>query len=674
LPGLLLGRELVRESRKHRYFLYNGLFVACVVGVMTVKLYSDRGLDDLASEGRSLFRSCVLIQLVGILILSTLRAGGPAEERSLGSLHLLRITRLSEAGIVAGHFLSAVAKALATILLVSPILLLAGAVGGVGLAQTASLSVVALIAAALATALTVLLASVTKNATRAITWSIVVQLVFLLLSSEKTMVHITWWPHAYSLSELLLYDAAHAREPAIHFIASHLIATAVLLVGASVLLRASPGTGRKITVRSLVDFASNVLGRQRKSQEALPLAAPALSSNPPLWREAALKALRGPGLVRFVLTSAAVIGVFLLVAQTRPLRRGRGWVGLFFTWFPFALVFLGLVIPPASAFRTERLGRGLAILAVTPLAARDIVVCKFLSSIRTLLLPTIILVICLLSSAKDIHQIGGRHILSALAWFSLSLPVIAMILYVGARSQSIATAILAGLIIVFVTVTLFSGGHDHRSIVHAAHEAVKKCAAGGVAATVLAGILLVRRKRILTNAAVLAGFLSIPFAVAGLYGLTLGRALESVDPNGIFVELALIAGVLYLAGKVQGKQYAGHLALMGVLIGVLRVVSLRKIAPVDWTILIEIALIVLLGNAIRWTRSGSVNRTALVVGFVFSVTLLFYKRVPRSFEFGVARDIGVLPVLVVLLLGGLTTVLFLESAGRQFDLALGRHG
>ena len=298
LPGLVLGRELVRESRKQRYFVYNGLLVACVVGVMTFRLYSNRGLDDLANEGSALFRLCVLIQLVGILILSTLRAGGPAEERSLGSLHLLRITRLSEAGIVAGHFLSVVARAVSTMLLVSPILLLAGAVGGVGPAQTALLSVVALIAASFATALTVLLASVTKNATRAITWSIVVQLVFFLLSNEKTMVHITWWPHPYSLSELLLYDAANAREPAIQYVVSQLIATAVLLVSACVLLRASPGAGGKITIRSLVDFASSLLGKERKSQEVLPLAAPALSSNPPLWREAAVKALRGPGLVR----------------------------------------------------------------------------------------------------------------------------------------------------------------------------------------------------------------------------------------------------------------------------------------------------------------------------------------------------------------------------------------
>lgn len=670
--GALIRRELLRECRRGTHYVSRTILVGVLALLVAWQLLSvgpsrlGSAQATLARYGAQLFTVWSLVQYVAAVAFSTVGGGALADERRKGTLSLTRITALGDRGVIVGWFLSVMGRVLFTMVLTLPVLVMARSFGGFTLGQVAGVVVVTVAAAAHSAALTLAIAALSASAGGAVALSLVVEALwmgrpillrgYLSLSSVGVLLDIVVAPSSVgfrTLDTLFLVVACMLSVVPVYL----LLATRFL--GVSL-----PRPGRRL--RALFLAADRLFLKLARGRGVFwqPGLGPC-QGNPVLWRERAASPVgQRDHLIR--------LGYWVVV----PVMVASPVVGLCFGyWGPLFMLTLSLVLVPllllavlllagpATTFARERQESTLPLLAVTPLAARTIVLGKYLFALRLLLVPVVFVaayfacygfVLGFSVLRTDLLRGGLAALLgspSGVPMLLVSLPVVAAaLLYVGLGARSVGKALGAGLgllvgvplVLVFLAGQAFSAQDfsSYASLSPWRGEGSLLLLGSSVAVLAL-GAVLVSRARWAANVLV------VGLVVAVLVGW------------GLWAASALLARVL---GRSTGAAVVNA-----------------------WTALAVVAAlsVLLLWRALVRAGPGLVNRTGLAlvtVGLSYIVQLMLVnvsrffglRHSATGYDTDLAIALAAFPIFLVVAAG--LTVLFLAASTKQLDRFMERHG
>jgi len=474
----LIQRELLRECRRRSHFVLRTIFVAAlglVVGYIGLRLiriteYSASSAQIVAARyGTTLFLTWAIALLIGLCVLSTVRAASLADERRVGSLPLIRTTAISDSGIVIAWFFSVMGRALFTMVLTAPVLVICSSFGGFVAIQVIGVCWLALAAAATSTALTLVLASLSRNTSTAIAVSIALQVLGILLANWYVGIQFqeeeACWIGASTMFPYITFEGFGSQmfgssvnptnfliEKLAWLSISRLIALPFFLLFAIWRLRRSaPNMGR--TLKGWLIRMDHVFLRMSSKRQILWRSGLGpCRGNPVLWRERAVSLIGQ----RDHLIRIGYISMLLVVGLALA---------------PALFLVLVLVIAPAMTFPKERQKKALDLLAVTPLPARQIVMGKYLFAVRGLTIPLALVVVFLVIAGATIG-IEIETVCLLLMPFMLGMVVIAATLYVGAASRTPLPAIAGGLAILATVIFAMIPGVSDEFFDHSFFELV----------------------------------------------------------------------------------------------------------------------------------------------------------------------------------------------------------
>jgi len=691
LSGSMLWRELLRESRHRMHFVGRALFGACLAAIVFVV-----GLDILASSsraptmmarlGREIFAAYAVTQYFAIFIFSTIRAAGLSDERRTGSLPLIRITALSETGVVLGSFGSVMARAVLTMVLATPVLVISLAFGGFTLTQIALTFLITLASAAHVAALTTTLAAISEGSGAAIAVSGVLQLLSFAFAPWLMDQWDIYWLHSFEVVQDTV-DSSFSGSDIVMFLGTRVVLTMIYLGLAKRLLeRAPPRPTRPLKHMLLAAdrfFLNLAKGRHILWRSGLP----ELRANPVYWRERAVSAV---GHRDHAIRIAYLIGLAVLVVLPVGLAFSGpgfllGWGSFVLHAVPFLVFVVALVILPAGAFVRERSKGAMPMLAVTPLTSQSFVLGKFVAVMRLLALPAGILAA---SFAFDLYLEGYLRgmgdFTASVARLSIAVPAAAAILYACAGARSTVASIGAGVIIVGFTMALgryLPGfvGYFPRLLLGAAMRLI---GVGSPIAAVFAVIafLAMRRFRVVRNAL----FLYAGLAGSALLAVLLGMGAYSArgtsrfppfsqvyprfwwPPTGYAVGIMLVLAALIvwrLLTRKEGRRPRLSTTVVICLAIALAAISLRaRVSPLS-----SVCTLALLGRAMWLAGPDPFNRAALATGLI----ICSWPPMTRPGRWLTAPGGNNTLVLVY---AAVLTAFFLVMTCRQLDRLMERNG
>lgn len=410
----LLGRELVRESRRFSHFAFRTLLLAVLVtfAIVTWRSVSNFqivqiGLGPspfggpapqalLAQYGAGLFGMWAVGLFIAASLYATLRGAQLADERRVGALPMLRITALGDGGVISGWFASIMMRVLMLLTLTIPILVIVQSCGGFTLWQIFSATTIILIAAAHAGALTLLIASLLESSYTAIAISLAIQWLlpsglFVLLGGhlpgmgeEETLLHL-FLLLRHSLDTTLSNEAIGWMVSAI---APRVVLIGVWLLLARWFLRLSP-LRPSLPFRMVLAWMDRFFMKLSSNKWLLWRGGLGrCGRNPVYWRERAVSLTgRSDALIRIIYLTLMAVLLIGILAFSFGYEIMLVLLGLHIT----LLFGLALIVPPASSMPTERQKGSLPLLAVTPLSAGRIVRGKYLFCLRQILVPLAII-------------------------------------------------------------------------------------------------------------------------------------------------------------------------------------------------------------------------------------------------------------------------------------------
>ena len=691
LSGSMLWRELLRESRHRMHFVGRALFGACLAGLVIVLgartiVATTSPQAALASLGRTIFSTYAVTQYLAVVVFSTIRAARLADERRAQSLPLLQITGLSNTGVVLGSFNSVMARAVLTMAVAAPVLVMSLSFGGFTSFQIAMACLVTFASAAHVAAVTTVFAAASSGTGAAIALSGVVQVLWFVFVPRMLGHWFSPWLHSYSM----LTDALRSRFDGRHilyFFVTRGTMTAGYLVMAGALLQrtaARPGRPLKHMLLAADRFFLNVAkGRHILWRPGLP----ELKGNPVYWRERAVSAL---GHRDHAIRIAYFIGMAILVVLPVGLAFAGpgfllGWGAFVLHAVPLLVFAVALAILPAAAFVRERSKGALPTLAVTPLTPQSLVLGKFAATMRLLALPAGILAV---SFAFDLYLEGyGRGMndfTASLVKLSIAVPAVAAILYACAGARSTVGSIGAGVIIVGFTLALGGDlpgfvGYFPRLLLRAGRNLI------GVGSPIVATFAVVvfftmRRFRVGRNAlflyaglagsALLTALLgvgaSFPQSAGRLYGYSRVYLRFWGVPRGVPAASILILGALivwHLLTRKEGRRPRLSTIVVICLAIALAGISLRaRVSPLS-----SVCTLALLGRALWLAGPEPFNRAALAAGLI----VCSWPPMTRPGRWMAAPTDNNTLVLVY---AAVLTAFFLVMTCRQLDRLMERNG
>jgi len=706
----LISRELLRECRHRVHFIGRSLLVAALAGIVLwrwqeagrpTSLWGPSGVYRyeraipamMARYGTMLFGIWAVLQYVGVCVFSMVRSAAVADERRSGSLPLLQITRLSSGGVILGSFVSVMGRALFTMLLALPVLVIARSFGGFTMEQVAMVSVVTVVAAAHVAALTLFIASRSSGTGAAIAIAVVLQGVWLLVMAFPDVSEFVC-REAPALNALtfVLEVTDGARYAAPHLgalIASRLGLTAVYLALAVALLgRPAWRPGRRIK-RALVAADGFFMRISRRRVILWRGGLGPCKRNPILWRERAAS-LMGQRDHMIRLLYWAMLGFIAVLLVLAPFIDDMALLAVAvagMVMVPLLVFAIFLVVRPATAFARERQQRTLALLAVTPLSAGRIVIGKYVFGLRMLWVPVVLMAIffgCTMY-VDGVDDMGPDAPLMLLSLLALAPMLLSQILYVGAGARTSVQGIAAGAVL-FAGAILF-GHPDPRwdllgKIVPDGLFEMSSVEYLPAIACAAAAALLARRRRLVTNAAFLG------LLIVG--SLWLGKALGLGDlrlwNSRVFPDLVPMAAIvgsavtlLVLVSIVLRRYRVARNLVIWTILVVAGLAATQIFAGATWW-LFSLAVAAAWWRAARYAGPGIVNRTALALLAPWIVHMLMRPLLYREewWQSGfpvVVVAIETPPYHVILIAQVLlVAVVFLAATVRQLDRLMERNG
>jgi len=664
----LVSRELLRECRHGTHFLGRGLLVTVLALFVAWRWLQFRAYGGelpqaaMARHGTWLLIGWATLQYIAVWAFSTIRAAALADERRLGSLPLMRTTALLDGGVILGWFVSVMGRALFTMALALPMLVISRSFGGFTMVQIGLILLVTILSAATIAAFTLCVAATSGSTGSAVLASVIIQALALtsvfIIEDQLGGMQLRWFEGPAMLSNVIAGWAPSWKYVA-GFVGVRLLLVGFWLVMATAFLKRPPlraGQPLKRVLKAADRFFV------RLSPKWLILWRGGLGEckgNPILWRERAVSVLgQRDHLIRMfywplaVLTGAVL--VLLLSGLTGP-AMGVAVLGL--VGVPLLIFGILLIVPPAMAFVRERQQETLGSLAVTPLSARQIVLGKYLFSLRRLVVPSAIagLVLGLMVAVEFKYGLSEIwKLLVVCAPLVIGALVVAEILYAAAGTRSAAKAIVAGAVL-FGAALATSDPEVIEEIsfdfVHDLFLPLSSTVAYTPAVVIaVMAAALAPRLRVMRNAVVLASLLFGPNLFMGL------ADMAGISQRSALLMLSLaatIATFVPLLAWGRGWWRLGWVALVFSLTGLL------YILPFSWGFaVLWLALSLALIRILRYAGPGMVNRTLLVV---MTHTVLV----------GGALGIGSWALIPVV---ALATCAFLVLTTWQLDKLIGRNG
>lgn len=647
------------------------MFAACLAGFvfilgLNILTSSSRPQTMVARLGREVFSAYVVTQYFAIFIFSMIRAARLSDERRMGSLPLLRVTPLSEGGVVLGSFGSVMARALLTMLLATPVLVISLAFGGFTPVQIALAFLITLTSAAHVAALTTTFAAISSGAGAAIAVSAVVQFLWFVLASWLSDEWNANWLHSF----MMIQDTLRSRFSAgdiVLFAGTRTALTLGYLGLARWLLTQAPAHPTRLLKRlfTAADRFFLDLGKGRFVLWRSGL--PQLVGNPVLWRERAVSLL---GQRDHAIRTAYGIGaVGLLVGTIGLTLWGPDFVSDFgpaiLMGIPAIVLVVILAVAPASTFARERTKGALAMLAATPLRARTFVLGKLLAIVRMMLIPAaaLVSVLLLIMYVDGFYFYDMEELLVSIGMIVLAVPIVAMVLYAAAGARSTATGIMAGAAIVgasLLGMSWFFFDSDLFFDLLAGLRGLVLSDSPVHLVFVVTAAHLARHSRLMRNVVTLGLWLAIASAFSAFVAFP-GRSFRGLPPYmALFLAAATAfgAGLFLLRGK---KKQVFMLAV--VLTGVLVCLSQRGPWLVGGPVTVELVCWgFLIWNVFRRAGAGTLNRTALTVLLVLTVSAAAYD---------VNDEAGFFHVVVF---AGILCAFFLFVTCLQLDRLMERNG
>jgi len=417
----LINRELLRECRRTMHFVARTVFVLALALYVAwrwigIGAYGQQNVQTLmARYGTSLFIGWAVVQYVVIWALSTIRAASLADERRIGSLQLMRATALLDRGVIVGWFLSVMGRALFTMALALPVLVMSRSFGGFTMGQVWVVLLITIATAAVSAAFTLCIAATSNSTGNALISSVVLQAlaltgVFVLDDQLRVMSLVTLEGPALLSNTIRSVSFGFKHLPM--FLAIRLVLTALWLCLAIRLLKRPPARFGRPVKRMLVAADRFFLRFSNHKAILWRSGLGECKRNPILWRERAVSVLgQRDHVIRIWYTPVIVLIAMTLLAlvffgdEIALVLLVTGLVGI-----PVLLTALFLIVPPAMAFVRERQQQTLGLLAATPLSAREIVLGKYYFCLRRFTVPLalgvvfVILAIMALGSWPDVEE------------------------------------------------------------------------------------------------------------------------------------------------------------------------------------------------------------------------------------------------------------------------------
>jgi len=675
----VFAREMVRESRNLVHFIIGAIFVAGLAYFVVFHWEPPRGGVSSAPTFRGLGRGLFVVyafgQYAAVVLLGVVRAARFSEERREGRLALLRITRLSEGGVVRGEFCSLAARSLVTMLLGAPILVLGTAFGGFTFTQAWQACAITFCAGCQAVAVTMAAATTSRSGAATATLSAVVQGIWFAGVVVSGAGESQPWLHSYVALKGIVAGETSGRALLLVAVTRLASVAALMVVTSAALKREIPHPGRMI--RQLLSQIDRVLvGKKRKRATLWQGGLPPLEGNPILWRERAVSLVgRRDHLIRFVYLT---VGAILLSLGAGFAIAGLDFIVsagiLAFFAAPLFLLVLVTVVPPATAFAREHSSGALSILAASPLTARTIVWGKFLAVLRLVVLPVVLLA----AASALVFFVRGKgsvaRAVTELALLSTALPLAAMILYVGVGAKNVAGGIGAGVIVLVCAVISFGHNPVGLPVFASIFQAVHGSPYIGLAAFILAAALLSRHTRLMSNSIALACFLAVPYlALLGLsqrlFPIATSHAARVMVVNYMLIGAAAATAAILLKGRFLPILFVG-----GALLGSAAYLSNHYFLMIDWLMVVEVLLVLLFACATYWVKTGVPNRTGLTIAFIFAVATLFFQRSVQYRAFWGQYELTTVNCVFLVAVSLAVTALFLVNTSRQLDGLMERNG
>jgi len=694
VTSALIWRELLRECRHTMHFVSRTAFVL-VLAALVCWRWVAMGLFDVrtaqtevARYGALVFAIWVLAQHVALIAFTTVRSGALADERGKGSLPLARITCLGDRGFVLGWYTSVMGRAVFTMMLALPVLVLARSFGGFTMGQVAAATIVSVAAAAHSGALTLAFASLMPSTGSAVATSIILQLLWTLRTFlfGGALAKMT-------LSSALILNGiifSGSSTPSLAAPVAEYVAVVALLVAAYLTLAVAllgqpvPRPGRRI--KALFVAADRYF--MQLAEGRLVFWKPGLGTcrgNPVLWRERAVSPFgQLDHVIRlFYWPLAAMIVIMMLAYPFTGYAGVLVVVKLGLVLIPVLVFGVFLVTGPAASFARESQQGTLPLLAVTPLSARTIVVGKYAYGLRLIWVP-LALVMLFVSSMWVVYGLGASSLLVPLVLMVAFMPLVsAELLYVGAAGTSTSSAIIAGGLLVAGVLTLLLGTSNWTPWLV---DALFQGGLGGVhpvtlvpaIAFALTGLSLVSRVRWARNVGAVAIWVFSPLVIAECFALGLGPSVRGLDFFAAFAfllaALAFVLGAFLLRRGLTGPELVWRLVLAGGLVG------LVTVSPFMGRLTLYGLLVLLLWRAVVYAEPGMLNRAALallVTWVVYGMLSLVLAHSGRVWYFGRrAWTWSFTPPGWLFILGvtGCVAAFFLWATVRQLDELMGRNG
>jgi len=642
----LVSRELLRESRRPSHFVFRTLFalVLAALFVWAYVIYTRFGSAlapaAMARLGTTLFTVWTFVLYAGLTLFATVRAASLAEERRMGSLPLTRITRLGDGGVILGWFLSAMGRSLIGMILTLPVLALVRGCGGFTTPQLLSAAAAIVFAAAVATALTLLVAARSDSTGGAVAISLVLQIVALVVIGR--------W-HTFTLLWRLTRESpslGFAQTLLAHFAVRALLSATLLCLAIRV-LRRGPARSRHLLKRFLTRMDRFFLKLSNESWVLWKSGLGPCKGNPVLWRERAASVLgQRDHMIRFW---------YLSMFLTGPLA-------------PFLILFVSLVVNPATAFARERRGDTIALLAVTPLSAGQIVRGKYLFTLRRLALPLALILLGVAGVCYITPDVSLEDVLPAVAVFLLIPLIAAQILYICASARTTVAAIVMGLAVAGVWVSAMSMNVWGFRGFSSTSPAIPRMLGQLLVAlfTTLLCVILERRHKP-ANAILL-----LVSAAHYLFVLRLTGAMRDLNWEPGLVIVILLCAIVPLVASIRMVAAADAAARKRLLVAAALplLLWLLTMGRVGHELFASFMLALIAWRAMRYAGANIFNRIILSITATLPlIAMLPYMGFQRYWRFDSGSPTLIWPILAVA-----CTLLFLRTTAKQLDRLIQRNG
>jgi len=643
----LVSRELLREGRRPSHFVFRTLFALAlsVLFLWTYVIYTRFGSAlapaAMARLGTTLFTVWTLVLYAGLVLFATVRAASLAEERRTGSLPLTRITALGDGGVILGWFLSAMGRSLIGMVLTLPVLALVRSCGGFTTLQLLSTAAVIVFATAVATAFTLVIAARSRSTGGAVAVSLLLQVAVLALLGGRWHTATLLWRLTRESPSLRF-----AQTLLTHFAVRATLSAALLWLAVRA-LRHGPAKPRHLFKRFFTRMDRFFLQLSDHSWVLWKSGLGPCKGNPILWRERAASVLgQRDHMIRFW---------YLSLILTGPLA-------------PLLILFVSLVVHPATAFARERRGDTIALLAVTPLSAGQIVRGKYLFTLRRLAVPLALILLGVAGVCYITPDVSLEDILPAVAVVLIIPLVAAQILYVCASARTTVAGIVIGLAVAGVWVSAMSSNVWEFTRYSITSGAVPRTLAQLLVA-LFTGLLcvIIERRHKLANAVPLI------FSLAHyLFALWLAGAMRNLNREPGLVIFILLCAIVPLVASIRMVASAGAAVRKKLLFA-------AALPPLLWLLTMgrfrhetfaSFMLALIAWRAMLYAGTNVFNRIILSIAATLPlVALLPYMGFQHYWHFGTRFSTLVWPVLALA-----CTLLFLRTTARQLDRLIQRNG